>query len=117
MPRQWIATALVTVVALGMALPAFAVGSNYPPDYPVGAGAKLARGLTNAATGWYEIPKQTNSGGRRKGAPGAIGGFVKGLALGVARTAAGGYELATFWAPIPTDFEPMMRPATVFEDR
>lgn len=115
--RKWIATALVTLVALGMALPAFAVGPNYPPDYPVGAGAKLARGVTNAATGWFEVPKQTSLGGREKGALGALGGFVKGMALGVARTAAGGYELATFWAPIPADFRPVMKPETVFEDR
>lgn len=113
MTRKWIVTALVTLLALTTALPAFAARL----EYPVGAGAKLARGVTNAAAGWYEVPKQTNLGGRQKGAVGALGGFVKGVALGVARTAAGGYELATFWAPIPTDFEPVMRPATVFEDR
>lgn len=113
MSRKWIVTALVTLLALTTALPAFAAR----PEYPVGAGAKLARGVTNVATGWYEVPKQTNLGGRQKGAVGALGGFVKGVALGVARTAAGGYELATFWAPVPTDFEPVMRPATVFEDR
>lgn len=113
MSRMWIVTALVTLVALGPTLPAFAA----QPDYPVGAGAKLARGVTNAATGWYEVPKQTNLGGQQKGAPGALGGFVKGVARGVVRTAAGGYELATFWAPIPADFEPVMKPPTVFEYR
>lgn len=113
MTREWIVTALVTLLALSMAVPAFAARS----DYAVGAGGKLARGVTNAATGWYEVPRQTNQGGRQKGAAGALGGFVKGLALGVARTAAGGYELATFWAPVPADFEPVMKPVTVFEDR
>lgn len=113
MSRMWIVIPLITLLALSTTLPALAAR----PEYPVGAGAKLARGVANVTTGWYEIPKQTSLGGQRRGAPGVLGGFVKGVALGVARTAAGGYEVATFWAPVPADFEPVMRPATVYEDR
>lgn len=113
MSRTWIVIALVTLFALSTTLPALAAR----PEYPVGAGAKLARGVTNVTTGWYEVPKQTSLGGRQKGGPGALGGFVKGVALGVARTAAGGYEVATFCAPVPADFEPVMKPETVFADR
>ena len=113
MDRKRLVTALITLAALCAALPAFAAGA----EYFAGPDMKLARGVTNVTTGWVEIPKQTSFGSRQTGPPGAIGGFFKGVALGAARTVVGGYEVATFWAPIPERFEPVMKPATVFEGR
>ncbi len=114
MHRKHIVTALVILVALFAALPAFAMDGG---EYAQGAGTKLGRGVVNGATGWVEVPKQTALGGQEAGVPGVLGGFFKGVAMGVARTVTGGFEIATFWAPVPDRFEPVMKPATVFEGR
>lgn len=113
MSRKRIVTAVVTVAVLFAALPAFAAA----PGYFEGSATKLARGVVNSATGWLELPKQTVIGGQENGASGVVTGFVKGLGMTLGRTVAGGYETGTFWAPIPEGFEPVMEPATVFEDR
>ena len=103
---------LIVVAAVMAAAPAFAGDSA---EYAAGAGTKLGRGMLNTATGWGEIPKQTIVGSQKQGVLGGVEGFFKGIGLGVARTLVGAFEIATFWAPIPEKFEPVMQPATVFE--
>ncbi len=113
MLRKQIVTSLIIVVAIVMAtVPALAID---PGQYASGAGAKLGRGVLNTATGWGEIPKQTIIGSREEGVLGGVEGFFKGIGFGVARTLAGAFEIATFWAPVPDQFEPVMQPATVFD--
>lgn len=102
---------IAVVITLLAAMPALAIEAG---QYASDAGTKLGRGVLNAVTGWVEVPKQTVIGGREDGVLGGFGGFFRGLALGVARTLAGGFEIATFWAPVPEQFEPVMQPATVF---
>ena len=114
MQRKHIVAALVILAAVFAALPAFAMDGA---EYAQGAGTKLGRGVVHGATGWVEVPKQTILGGQEDGVPGLIGGFFKGVAMGVARTLTGGFEIVTFWAPVPERFEPVMKPATVFEGR
>lgn len=114
MHRRHIAAALMILAAVFAALPAFAMDGG---DYAAGSGTKLGRGVVNGATGWMEVPKQTAIGGQEAGVPGVVGGFFKGVAMGVARTVVGAVEIATFWAPVPERFEPALKPATVFEDR
>lgn len=114
MHRKRILAAIVMLASVFAALPAFASDAG---DYVAGSGTKLGRGVVNGATGWAEVPKQTVIGGQDGGATGVVGGFFKGIGMGVARTAVGAYEIATFWAPVPERFEPVMKPATVFEGR
>ncbi len=109
---QTVASLIVLVATLMAAAPAFASDTG---EYASGAGVKLGRGLINTATGWGEIPKQTIIGSQEDGVLGGIGGFFKGIGLGVARTLVGAFEIATFWAPVPERFEPVMQPSTVFE--
>jgi|SRR3989304_5575531 len=107
--------AIFILAAVFAAVPAF--GSDPVADYATGSGTKLGRGVVNGATGWVEVPKQTYFGGQEGGAAGVVGGFFKGIGMGVARTAVGAYEIATFWAPVPERFEPVIKPVTVFEGR
>jgi putative exosortase-associated protein (TIGR04073 family) len=113
MYRNHIVGSLMVAVALMMAaVPASAMDAG---QYAAGAGTKLGRGLVNTTTGWGEIPTQTVIGSKEDGVLGGVGGFFKGIGLSVARTLAGAFEIATFWAPVPERFEPVMQPATVFD--
>ncbi len=115
MQRKHLVATMMIVAAVLAAAPAFA--GDPAADYVAGAGTKLGRGVANGAAGWVEVPKQTVIGGQDGGATGVVGGFFKGIGLGAVRTVAGAYEIATFWAPVPPRFEPVMKPATAFEGR
>jgi putative exosortase-associated protein (TIGR04073 family) len=110
--KQFVAVIVLAVATMLAAVPTSAME---PGQYASGAGAKLGRGVVNTVTGWGEIPMQTVIGSKTDGFPGGVGGFFKGIGLGVARTLAGAFEIATFWAPVPERFEPVMEPATVFD--
>ncbi len=110
--KQIVASLIVVLATMTAAAPAFAMD---PGQYASGAGAKLGRGVLNTATGWGEIPKQTFIGSKEEGVLGGVEGFFKGIGLGVARTLSGAFEIATFWVPVPGQFEPVMQPATVFD--
>ena len=113
MDRKHIIASLVVAVAIMTAgTTALAMDAG---QYATGAGTKLGRGVVNAATGWGEIPKQTVVGSNNGGFLGGVGGFFKGIGFAVARSVVGGYEIATFWAPVPDRFEPVMQPPTVFD--
>ncbi len=79
--------------------------------------SKLFRGLTNAVTGWMEIPKQMilTSQSSDVGA-GLTWGFVKGIGYAVARSVTGGYEIATFPIPVPEGYRVIMEPEFVLTD-
>jgi putative exosortase-associated protein (TIGR04073 family) len=70
---------------------------------------KLGRGLANGLFGWLEIPLNV---GQRMSSGDTGGSFFTGLAYGltkgVARTAVGVYETATFWLPYPEEFAPIL---------
>ena len=102
---------LILVMSLLAAAPAFAIEAG---QYASDAGTKLGRGALNAVTGWMEVPMQTVIGSKEDGVLGGVGGFFKGIGLGVARTLAGAFEIATFLVPVPDRFEPVMQPPTVF---
>jgi len=110
--KRIVASLIVCVVAILAAAPAFAMDAG---QYASGAGSKLGRGVVNTVTGWGEIPVRTIDGSRADGFSGGVGGFFKGIGFSVVRTLAGAFEIATFWAPVPERFEPVMEPATVFD--
>ncbi|MBI4573481.1 MAG: exosortase system-associated protein, TIGR04073 family [candidate division NC10 bacterium] len=113
MYRKHIVASLMVAVAVMMAAaPALAMDAG---QYAAGASTKLGRGVVNTATGWGEIPMQSALGSKEDGVLGGIGGFFKGIGFAVARTLAGAFEIATFWAPVPERFEPVIQPATVFD--
>ncbi len=114
MDRKHIVAAFVFLAAIVAAVPAFAADGTEHAGNP---GEKLARGVVNATTGWLEVPKETARGAQEAGPPGLIGGLFKGVAMGVTRTVVGGVEIGTFLLPIPNGYEPILKPATVFDAR
>ena len=79
-------------------------------------GGKLARGITNIATGWLEIPKQIYVVGHEEGwVKAVIRGPVDGFGMFGARTLAGAYEILTFPVPLPPQYQPMVRPEYVWQ--
>lgn len=116
MPKRFVAVGvMLALILMGVAGPAWALGREM--DTGALVVTKLFRGMVNAATGWMEIFKQTSLTWRESG-PG-IGmswGLIKGIAYAVARSTAGGYEIATFTLPIPDGYRPIMQPEYVLSD-
>lgn len=97
-----VSAATAVVLALLAAVPAGAADDRpYDAEYANGTGRKLERGVSNAALGWMDIPREISRQGKEHGVLHAVfvGPFV-GAGKAVVRTAAGVYEAATF--PIPT---------------
>ncbi len=75
---------------------------------------KLGRGLVNGATGFCEYPKQiVETSKEHNVAVGLTWGQVKGVGMGVARSALGVYDAATCYLP-PYD-KPVLEPKYVFQ--
>jgi len=73
---------------------------------------KAARGVDNTLLGLIgDWPKTVYYQSRDNGLPyGMTVGVVQGLAVGLARTGVGLYELATFPVPVPTGYRPILSP-------
>lgn len=73
---------------------------------------KAARGVDNTLLGLIgDRPKTVYYQSRDNGLPyGMTVGVVQGLAVGLARTGVGLYELATFPVPVPTGYRPILSP-------
>jgi len=68
----------------------------YANDSPVN---KMGQGAINALTSWVDVPsKITEESGERNVIAGCTLGLGEGLAVGLARTASGVYDMATFSA-------------------
>ena len=77
--------------------------------------AKAERGFANMVGGVVEVPGMVTETTRKEGPwKGFTVGFLKGLIMVPVRTAVGVYELLTFYVPAPTDYEPVLTPATAF---
>ncbi len=76
---------------------------------------KLGRGVANTLTGWVEVPKNIYSTSVEENAfAGMTLGLAKGAGMGIVRTSAGIYEIATFPFPLPGDYRPILEPEYVF---
>ncbi len=111
-----VALVLALALSLAVATPeALALGTEI--DTGALVVIKLFRGIVNAATGWIEIPKQISLTWQANGPGiGMTWGFVKGVSFAVARSVAGGYEIATFPLPIPDGYRAIMQPEYVLSD-
>jgi len=77
---------------------------------------KLSRGLTNLITGWGELAVQLVASQQDHNAvTGTFAGLFRGLYFTVARELTGVYDVVTFPIPLPANYEPLWKPATVFE--
>ena len=74
-------------------------------DYVHTAGKKFARGMINITTGFIELPKTfSQTVAKRDLLTGTGYGSAHGAANAVRRTAAGAFEMGTFFVPLPDDF-------------
>ncbi len=84
-----------------------------------GPDTKLARGLINAAFGWFEIVQAMTLESDRHGFfIGIPAGIFRGAIYGLGRTLNGIYETATF--PLPNGkkgYDPLLLPESVFKPR
>lgn len=82
------------------------------PETPHTMWRKAGRGITNLGLGWLELvyqPYYLRAEGNQ--IPVAlVGGVIKGLVYGVARTFVGVYDTLTFPFPIPEGYMPVMYP-------
>ncbi len=83
-----------------------------------GASRKLGRGLANTGLGWVEFFKGIQSVGEEKGFwAGATWGPLYGAVNAARRTAIGVGETLTFPAPGRNNYEPILEPEFVLENR
>lgn len=79
---------------------------------------KLARGITNVATSWVEIPKEIGRSVEKSGDfAGLFVGPFKGIAKAIGRTVVGVYDVVTFPIPLPRQYKPVIEPEFVFETK
>lgn len=65
------------------------------------AGLKILSGVTNAATGWLELPKNIMIWHQKEknSFVGLTEGLLRGIVHTASRTGSGALDLATFWLP------------------
>lgn len=79
---------------------------------------KLSRGIANVFGGdILEIPKNIDLEWKasNNAVIGILVGFVKGAIMGVGRFCSGAWDIVTFPAALPKDYEPIMKPDLVFD--
>jgi len=108
------ATVLILCIA-AVALPAFAQEGSAIEKM----GKKLGRGIVNVVTGWVELPKNIYDTSVETNNPlmGITYGTLKGVGMTVVRTGAGAYDVVTFLFPIPQNYQPVLKPEFVFEEK
>jgi putative exosortase-associated protein (TIGR04073 family) len=76
---------------------------------------KIQRGFANLTSGVVEIPGCITDLSRKNGPlMGLTVGFFKGVGMVPVRTAVGLFEFLTFYAPIPANYDPVLKPATPY---
>jgi putative exosortase-associated protein (TIGR04073 family) len=105
--RSIVAVLLVGVMVLGLVSAAYA---KTPGD-------KLLRGVSNILSGWCEIPQTIDEewANSKNFAVGVIAGGFKGIAFMVGRMLSGTWDVLTFPAAAPRDYEPLFKPDYVFD--
>jgi len=92
------------------------IENSSPQEVVNGMMTKAARGLTNVATGWVELPKQIYTTSEEDGAArGIFIGPFKGLGMMLVRTVSGAGELLTFFVAYPGFYDPYFDPGFVWE--
>ena len=99
---------------VGLGLPWPVVAQEQDPDEettpaPEFSGEKLGRGLQNGMLGWTEMVTRPQAAVQEHGATGLVKGLLDGISYGTIRTLTGVAEVATFWSPLPVQYQPPVR--------
>lgn len=106
--KKMLIVVLAVVMVLGM------VSVNYAGT----PGDKLARGIANVPVGAIlEIPKNIDLEWKnsKNAGIGIFCGLFKGIAMGLGRLGSGLWDILTFPASVPKDYEPLIKPNLVFD--
>lgn len=77
---------------------------------------KLYRGVINVLTGWVELPLDVYEVTVEDGIIlGVSLGVLAGMAMSIARTGSGMYDIVTFFVPLPEDYASTIQPEFVWE--
>jgi putative exosortase-associated protein (TIGR04073 family) len=77
---------------------------------------KLGRGASNLLFAPVEMCTNLEKAVNKRGLPSGIGeGLTSGFIFSLIRFGAGIYDVVTFLIPIPEDYQPIMKPAYVFD--
>jgi len=88
-----------------------------PQEVVDGMANKIARGVTNIATGWLEFPKQIYTTCKEEGiARGLTVGPIKGIGMTLVRTVSGAGEALTFFVAYPGFYDPLFDPPYVWQN-
>ena len=86
-------------------------------DIALAMSTKLARGITNVATGWMEFPRAFYVTGRDDGIAKSIAlGPFQGIFMTAVRTLTGAFEVLTFVVPAPGCYDPFLDRPLVWSD-
>ncbi len=105
--KRTIGLLLVITMVLGFCSLAYA---KSPAD-------KLVRGAGNVLSCWLEIPQTIDEEWKasKNAGIGIFAGFFKGLAFTGARLVSGVWDIITFPAAAPRNYEPIFKPDYVFD--
>jgi len=93
------------------------VETSPPQEVVGGMSQKMVRGISNAALGWWELPKQINRTFHEDGvAMGLTVGPLKGIGMTLVRTVSGVSEILTFPSPYPGFYDPYFEPEFVWQE-
>ena len=102
------------LVVVGITSLAWADEGKAP--YLDGSLRKLGRGIANLATCPAELVRTPELVGRRDGTLAALTvGIAQGIARTILRGVTGLFEVATFYAEVPKNFGPLMKPEFVWQ--
>ena len=99
-----------------MSTNSYAQEAMEPESYFGSASYKMVRGVTNAVTSPFEIPKQIVVTTKEIGFLGPVLGIFKGVGMTCMRVVTGAWEVGTFFAPNDMDgnFGPILKPEYVW---
>ena len=108
-------TAVLSLLLLVcVAAPCFALEEPKPEQNIGNMATKFTRGVTNVATCFVEIPKQSILSVRDQGPVGLVVGPIKGVGMTVYRAIVGTFETVFFMVPQPGYYDPMVDPDYVW---
>lgn len=107
---------IIMVLLLGLGIPgSLAAEETMLKWYANGTARKLGRGLANVVTAPLELIREPYLVSERDGGvAGLTVGMARGLGAVVLREVAGVIETATFYVPLPRDFQPLLQPEFVY---
>ena len=113
--KGWTALTAAMLLTIGLACPAWA-------DETSGSTAnarlrKLGRGIANVVTCPLELIRTPTLVGRKDGVFAELTvGVVEGAWQAIVRGVTGIYEIATFYAPVPAGFTPIVKPEFIWKN-